>query len=111
MKDENKDIKEFFEKLRTEDDRSLKVPTFETIAPKKSRPVRFMAMVASIAAVLAVVLFLTKEESNEKVTAQNELVLTIILTTDENEEFLLDDLSSLSEWQASSDILINEFDE
>ncbi len=105
------DIKDLFDSLKKEDHAQLDVPDFETlVTPQKSYA--FSWRVATVAAVFAFAIgtpLIYQFMSPTVVT--NDFDLSLDYVPEEETSPLLTESASMFDWQADTDILINEFED
>ena len=113
MNKQDKDIKQLFEALKAQDLSQHSIPDFEL--PKAStngNGVKLLKRTLAVAASLAI-LVVTIQAINTSLEEQLPEDITIqmdLLTTPTNSAILLDDSMDIYEWNAETDILIQEFE-
>ncbi|MEM7084954.1 MAG: hypothetical protein AAF489_02150 [Bacteroidota bacterium] len=111
MKDEDKELKEFFGQMRASEAKEIEIPPFELPQVKrKPSTVRYLLPLGSVAA--ALFLFFGMDWGKEVVESEeNMLVITMTIEEPMNTDEFLSDEKSITEWKSPSDILIQEFED
>lgn len=111
MKNDETEIKEFFDQIRETEWKETEIPRFE-LPQKKHKPsiVRYLLPFGAVAA--ALLLFFGIDWDKEAVTAEeNTLVITMTIGEPMNTDDFLSEETSMSNWKSPSDILIQEFED
>jgi len=111
MKNEDSEMKEFFNQMRATDLKEKEIPPFE-LPQKKQKPsmVRYLLPLATVAAML--LLFFGIDWNKEVVeTEDNTLVITMTIEAPMSTDGFMADESSMTQWKSPSDILIQEFED
>ena len=111
MKNDETEIKEFFDQIRETEWKETEIPQFELPKKKRKSPlVRYLLPLSGVAA--ALLFFFGIDWDKEVVTTEeNTLVITMTIGEPMNTDDFLSEESSMNNWKSPSDILIQEFEE
>jgi len=111
MKNDETEIKEFFDQIRETEWNETEIPQFELPKKKRKSPmVRYLLPLSGIAA--ALLLFFGIDWDKEAVTVEeNTLVITMTIGEPMNTDDFLSEEASMANWKSPSDILIQEFED
>ncbi len=112
MKQEDNDIKEFFERLQETDRLEAEIPSFNLpeAPPKPKRSVLRYLLPLGVAASL--LLFFGIDWGPHNTSIEDEtLVITMTIEESNTTDDFLSDETSISSWKSPSDILIQEFED
>lgn len=107
MKEEHRDIEDFFEQLKRQDT-ELKVPDFQTLYTPAPAPARPFWLVA--AAVIAVLLGTIWWPTDQPIEEQPVVVVVSLENEENNRDDWWQEPETMEQWTAASDILIQEFE-
>ena len=108
MKQEDSDIKTYFETLKQFEAKHIEIPAFNM--PKKSpKRKRYYYLVPSAIAATLLLLF---GLSNDVQKTENEtLLINLTTTSNTNTDDLIKEESSITNWESPTRILIQEFED
>lgn len=108
---DDKALKELFDTMKQNDLDTTKVPVFESMVPAKRRRSLKPFMYTAAAVVLALLGWFTLFQDPVATQIDEDFSLSLDFIEAEQTDPLLADNPSLFEWEATTDILIKEFDD
>ena len=102
-----KDIETYFKELKKED-RKISISSFETFIPRKRNTIqRYLPIGIAASLLLVFTLFFNEKEQDH---IENQEVV-ILLEQDSSSQILLEQETSIYDWEPSSSFLINDFND
>jgi len=110
MKQEDDDIKEFFDQLKKADANETEIPKFQ-LSEQKPKPSKLRYLIP-LAVAASLLLFFGMDwngptEAEESAT----MVITMTVETSSGTDNFISEETSMSSWKSPSDILIQEFED
>ena len=109
MKDSNRELEEFFSKMKNAD-QGMKVPEFEELFPKRKAKLGKLLIPMSIAAsiLLALSFYVLNIEKPDQLH-QEDLVITIGQEETSSTSILIPENGSIDQWESPTNSLIEDF--